>query len=75
MPFITSLLTALIALFIYHKTDKIPGDRNRFPVRGVSLLIFVVAAIATVRNIIIVSTGNVGVVEFFGQVNNPEPWQ
>ena len=39
MPFITSLLTALIALFIYHKTDKIPGDRNRFAVRGVSLLI------------------------------------
>ena len=71
MPFITSLLTALIALFIYHKTDKITGTRNRFAVRGVSLLIFVVAAIATVfRNIIIVSTGNVGVVEFFGQINN-----
>ena len=70
MPFITSLLTALIALFIYHKTDKIPG-RNRFAVRGVTLLIFVVAAIAAVfRNIVIVSTGNVGVVEFFGQMNN-----
>lgn len=71
MSFIASLLTALIALFVYLQSEKNFSERNRFAVRTISLLIFVVAAFATIfRNVVIIPTGNVGVAEFFGQVNS-----
>lgn len=71
MSFTVSLLTALIALFVYLKSNKIASDRHRFTVQVVSLLIFAVAALATFfRNVVVISAGNVGVVEFFGQVES-----
>lgn len=71
MPFLASLLTALIALFVYLQSGKIRGDRNRLAVRVVSGLIFVIAAIAILfRNVVLITAGHVGVVEFLGKVND-----
>mgnify|MGYP002776987718 FL=1 len=71
MSFIVSLLTTLVALFIYLQSGKVSGDRPRLLVRVISGLIFMVAAIAVLfRNVILIGGGNVGVVESFGQISS-----
>ncbi len=71
MSFIVSLLTTLVALFIYLQSGKVSGDRARLLVRVISGLIFIVAAIAVLfRNVILIAGGDVGVVESFGKISS-----
>lgn len=70
MTFITSLLTTLIAIIVFLSSAKIPNKQTSLAVRTIALLVAIVAAIASVfRTLIIIPTGNVGVVELFGQVS------
>ncbi len=69
MGFIFSLLTSLIAIFIYLNSGKISNERSRWTIRSVSVLIGAIALLASVsRLLVIVPPGNVGVANLFGQV-------
>lgn len=69
MTFVASLLTSLIAILVYLSSAKISSQRSRFAVRAIALLIALIAAIVSIfRTLIIIPTGNVGVMELFGQV-------
>lgn len=71
MSFILSLLTTLITIFVYLNTGRISNERNRWAVRGVSLLIGAIAAfISIMRLLVIVPPGNVGVQNLFGKVSD-----
>ncbi|WP_017655038.1 prohibitin family protein [Fortiea contorta] len=71
MGFIVSLLTSLITILIYLNTNKIANERYRLAVRGITILISCVAILASIsRLLVIVPPGNVGVVNFFGQVSD-----
>lgn len=69
MGFIFSLLTSLIAIFIYLNSGKMSNERSRWIIRSVSVLIGAIALLASVsRLLVIVPPGNVGVANLFGQV-------
>jgi regulator of protease activity HflC (stomatin/prohibitin superfamily) len=69
MGFIFSLLTSLIAIFIYLSSGKISDERSRWTIRTVSILIGAIALLASIsRLLVIVPPGNVGVANLFGQV-------
>lgn len=71
MTFFTSLLTSLIAIFVYLSSTKMPDKRNRLAIRSIAVLIAVVAAIASLfKTFAVIPVGNVGVVELFGQVSD-----
>ncbi|WP_228059284.1 SPFH domain-containing protein [Nostoc sp. LEGE 06077] len=70
MSFIVTLLTSLIAILIYLNTDKISSQKSRLVVRGITILIGSVAILHSIsRVLVIVPPGNVGIVNFFGQVS------
>ncbi|AFY32242.1 prohibitin family protein [Calothrix sp. PCC 7507] len=71
MGFIVSLLTSLITILVYLNTNRIADERYRLAVRGITLLIGCVAVLAAIsRLLVIVPSGNVGIVNFFGQVSD-----
>jgi regulator of protease activity HflC (stomatin/prohibitin superfamily) len=71
MGFIFSLLTSLIAIFIYLSSSKISSERSRWVIRIVSILIGAIALLASIsRLLVIVPPGNVGVANLFGQVSD-----
>ncbi len=71
MGFIFSLLTSLIAIFIYLNSEKISNERSRSVIRIVSILIGAIALLASIsRLLVIVPPGNVGVANLFGQVSD-----
>lgn len=70
MSFIVTLLTSLIAILIYLNTGKISSQKSRLIVRGITILIGSVAILHSIsRVLVIVPPGNVGIVNFFGQVS------
>jgi len=70
MSFVASLLTALIAAIICLTSGKIPSKRTQLIVRGLSLIVAIIAASSTVfRTLIIIPAGNVGVIELFGKIS------
>jgi regulator of protease activity HflC (stomatin/prohibitin superfamily) len=70
MGFIVSLLTSLIAILVYLNTGKISGERSRLAVRAITILIGSIAVFNSIsRLLVIVPPGNVGIVNFFGQVD------
>ncbi|MEH2163544.1 MAG: SPFH domain-containing protein [Nostoc sp.] len=71
MGFIFSLLTSLIAVLVYLNTGKISGERSRLAVRAITILIGIIAVFNSIsRLLVIVPPGNVGIVNFFGQVDD-----
>lgn len=69
MGFIFSLLTSLIAIFIYLNSGKISNERSRWTIRSVSVLIGAITLLASIaRLLVIIPPGNVGVANLFGQV-------
>lgn len=70
MAFILSLLTSLIAIFVYLNSGNINRGRNRLAIQGITILIGAIAAIISLSKVfVIVPPGNVGVVNWFGQVD------
>ncbi|WP_448269219.1 SPFH domain-containing protein [Nostoc sp. DSM 114159] len=70
MGFIVSLVTSLIAILIYLNTNKISDERSRLAIRGIMILIGSIAVLNSFsRLLVIVPPGNVGVVNFFGEVS------
>ncbi|WP_445629077.1 SPFH domain-containing protein [Nostoc sp. DSM 114167] len=70
MGFIVSLVTSLIAILVYLNTDKISSERSRLAIRGIMILIGSIAVLNSLsRLLVIVPPGNVGVVNFFGEVS------
>ncbi|MFN6461206.1 MAG: SPFH domain-containing protein [Nostoc sp. DedVER02] len=70
MGFILSLLSSLIAILVYLNTGKISGERSRLAVRAITILIGSIAVFNSFsRLLVIVPPGNVGIVNFFGQVD------
>lgn len=70
MGFIVSLVTSLIAILVYLNTDKISSERSRLAIRGIMILIGSIAVLNSFsRLLVIVPPGNVGVVNFFGEVS------
>lgn len=70
MTFISSLLTTLIAIFVFLLSGNILNKRTSLAVKAIAILIGVVATIAAIlKTLIIIPAGNVGVVELFGQVS------
>ncbi|NWF59862.1 MAG: prohibitin family protein [Fischerella sp.] len=71
MGFIFSLLTSLIAIFIYLNSGKISSERSRWAIRGITVLIGAIALLASIsRLLVMVPPGNVGVIHLFGQVSD-----
>lgn len=71
MGFILSLLTSLIAVLVYLNTGKISGERSRLAVRAITILIGSIAVFNSIsRLLVIVPPGNVGIVNFFGQIDD-----
>lgn len=70
MGFIVSLLTTLIAILVYLNTDRISSERSRLAIRTITVLIGAIAVLNSIsRLVVIVPPGNVGVVNFFGEVS------
>ncbi|MGF1939608.1 MAG: prohibitin family protein [Nostoc sp. ChiQUE02] len=70
MGFIVSLVTSLIAILVYLNTDRISSERSRLAIRGIMILIGSIAVLNSLsRLLVIVPPGNVGVVNFFGEVS------
>ncbi|MEH2174498.1 prohibitin family protein [Nostoc sp.] len=70
MGFIVSLVTSLIAILVYLNTDKISSERSRLAIRTIMILIGSIAVLNSFsRLLVIVPPGNVGVVNFFGEVS------
>lgn len=70
MQFLTSLLTALVAIVVYLMGAKIPSKSNQVAVRSIAVLVGVVAMfLALSRMMVTVPTGHVGVVELFGKTD------
>ncbi|MEH2126834.1 prohibitin family protein [Nostoc sp.] len=70
MGFTVSLVTSLIAILVYLNTDKISDERSRLAIRGIMILIGSIAVLNSFsRLLVIVPPGNVGVVNFFGEVS------
>ena len=71
MGFIVSLLTTLIATFVYLSSSKVADEKNRLAVRAVAALIGIVALITSIsRGLIIIPPGNIGVANLFGKVSD-----
>lgn len=71
MNFIFSLLTSLLAIFIYLNSSKISGKRSRWTVRGITISIGAIALLSCAGKIlIIVPSGNVGVIDLLGRVSD-----
>jgi regulator of protease activity HflC (stomatin/prohibitin superfamily) len=71
MGFIVSLLTTLITILVFLNSGRISGERSRLAVRGITILIGSIAFLASIfRLLVIVPPGNVGIVNFFGQVSD-----
>ncbi|MEA5621730.1 prohibitin family protein [Nostoc sp. UHCC 0251] len=70
MGFIVSLLTSLITILVYLNTSRISGEKSRLAIRGIMILIGSIAVLNSFsRLLVIVPPGNVGVVNFFGEVS------
>ncbi|MDZ8067659.1 MAG: SPFH domain-containing protein [Nostoc sp. DedQUE08] len=70
MGFIVSLVTSLIAILVYLNTDKISSERSRLAIRTIMILIGSIAVLNSFSRLLaIVPPGNVGVVNFFGDVS------
>ncbi|MEH2207463.1 MAG: prohibitin family protein [Nostoc sp.] len=70
MGFIVSLVTSLIAILVYLNTDRISSERSRLAIRTIMILIGSIAVLNSFsRLLVIVPPGNVGVVNFFGEVS------
>ncbi|MDZ8089371.1 MAG: prohibitin family protein [Nostoc sp. DedQUE12b] len=70
MGFIVSLVTSLIAILVYLNTDRISSERSRLAIRGIMILIGSIAVLNSFsRLLVIVPPGNVGIVNFFGEVS------
>ncbi|MBN3958345.1 prohibitin family protein [Nostoc sp. NMS8] len=70
MGFLVSLITSLIAILIYLNTGRISDERSRLAIRGIMILIGSIAVLNSFfRLLVIVPPGNVGVVNFFGEVS------
>ncbi|MFN6479108.1 prohibitin family protein [Nostoc sp. DedQUE07] len=70
MGFIVSLVTSLIAILVYLNTDRISDERSRLVIRTIMILIGSIAVLNSFsRLLVIVPPGNVGVVNFFGEVS------
>ncbi|MBG1266800.1 prohibitin family protein [Nostoc sp. WHI] len=70
MGFIVSLLTSLIAILVYLNTGRISSERSRLTIRTITILIGSIAVLNSIsRLLVIVPPGNVGVVNFFGEVS------
>jgi regulator of protease activity HflC (stomatin/prohibitin superfamily) len=70
MGFILSLLSSLIAILVYLNTGKISDERSRLAVRAITILIGSIVVFNSIsRLLVIVPPGNVGIVSFFGQVD------
>lgn len=70
MGFLVSLVTSLIAILVYLNTDRISGEKSRLAIRGIMILIGSIAVLNSFsRLLVIVPPGNVGVVNFFGEVS------
>ncbi|MDM9586217.1 prohibitin family protein [Nostoc sp. GT001] len=70
MGFLVSLITSLIAILVYLNTDRISSERSRLAIRGIMILIGSIAVLNSFsRLLVIVPPGNVGVVNFFGEVS------
>ncbi|RUR84902.1 prohibitin family protein [Chlorogloeopsis fritschii PCC 9212] len=71
MNFIFSLLTSLIAILVFLNSGKIPSEKSRWAVRGISILIGAIAILASISKVlVIVPPGNVGVINLFGRVSD-----
>ncbi|AFZ35949.1 SPFH domain, Band 7 family protein [Stanieria cyanosphaera PCC 7437] len=74
MKFIFTTITALISFIIALNKSEIAGEKNKQLVRTIGLLVGIIAAFATIyqlifRFLIIIPAGTVGVVETFGKVS------
>ncbi|MEH1984274.1 SPFH domain-containing protein [Nostoc sp.] len=70
MGFLVSLITSLIAILIYLNTGRISDERSRLAIRTILILIGSIAVLNSFsRLLVIVPPGNVGVVNFFGEVS------
>jgi regulator of protease activity HflC (stomatin/prohibitin superfamily) len=71
MNFIFSLLTSLLAIFIYLNSSKISGKRSRWTIRGITIFIGAIALLnCTGKILVIVPSGNVGVIDLLGRVSD-----
>ncbi|MBW4620918.1 MAG: prohibitin family protein [Cyanosarcina radialis HA8281-LM2] len=75
MSIIVSAITALVALSIAFRNPNIAGEKNRDLVRAIALLIGILAALASIyqlvfRFLVIVPTGKIAVVEVWGKVED-----
>ncbi|MBW4564642.1 MAG: prohibitin family protein [Mojavia pulchra JT2-VF2] len=71
MGFIVSLLASLVAILVYFSSSSISSERSRLIIRGITILIASIAGLVTVfRVLAIVPPGNVGVINFFGEVSD-----
>jgi regulator of protease activity HflC (stomatin/prohibitin superfamily) len=70
MGFISSLITTLVAVLVFLNSNRITHKRTRTIVRAVTGLIAGVAAFSTIaRSLVVIPAGSVGVVQFFGRVD------
>ncbi|MCX7596829.1 MAG: hypothetical protein N2235_24410 [Fischerella sp.] len=53
MGFIFSLLTSLIAIFIYLNSGKISSERSRWTIRGITVLIGAIALLASISRLLV----------------------
>lgn len=80
MSLIFSLIVALVSFLVtFTRINSVMGERNQKTVKIISLFIGILATFASlsqiiVRLLVIVPTGNVGVVELFGKLE-PKPLQ
>jgi regulator of protease activity HflC (stomatin/prohibitin superfamily) len=69
MSFITSLLTALIAVFVILNSEKIKPRSGRYALQAIAALIGAIAFLLSLsKMLVIIPTGKVGVADFEGQV-------
>ncbi|MGB3207181.1 MAG: hypothetical protein WBB28_19530 [Crinalium sp.] len=70
MDFIVSIIAALIAVLVYSNRLGITTERNRSSLSAIALLIAVIGTLYSLsKALIIIPTGNIGVVDAFGQVS------
>ncbi len=69
MDFIVSIITALIAVLVFSNRLGMTSDRHRSSLSAISLLIAVVGTLYSIsKALIVIPTGNIGVVDSFGKV-------
>jgi regulator of protease activity HflC (stomatin/prohibitin superfamily) len=69
MAFIVSLLTTLVSLSVYFSSKKMVGSQSRSRVQAIAIFIGLISILVCFsRTLRVISVGNVGVVESFGDV-------